>query len=142
MNDSKHCLKLILQFVLLILLVLIVISCIYKTESKYIRFSSPSCHRGVLNLFKENSQICCYNNIKNVISNNVVCSHAYDKLNKYVTSQWSYLIALVPLFFTSFSEILSNTFCFKLSVRRLTLYLIIFILRVVRLVLEFNNTLT
>jgi hypothetical protein len=48
----------------------------------------------------------------------------------------------VPLFFTSFSEILSNTFCFKLSIRRLILYLIIFILRVVRIVLECDNILS
>eukprot|EP01041_Mallomonas_annulata_P011909 gene11909-24945_t len=117
----SHPLKAILLIVMGISSVLIIVGTFRNGGQKYIKFSSESCESGYLDTFTNNKFTCCDG------SSNRICSVSTDTVNRIMVTLWSWLIALIPFTMTLAGEKLRKCLDLNTSIKRLKLYVGIFV---------------
>lgn len=112
--------------------VIVVVGSIYNYEAlKYVRSKGTGCSQGILILNKPDSHVCCSS------ESYWVCYAAFDKLERIMSSQWAFVLPLVPVMFNIFLEnwlycSKANTIKLTGALARLGLYVCIVLFRTVR----------
>ena len=108
------------------LIVILISMAVNEKNSKYVKSHYDECkYHSILDLYEEGSHICCDSEHH---SSSWLCIASFDSINKFLSSNWAFLIPLVPYL---------TTICIKPShsiivdAKRLFVYILILIYRTV-----------
>jgi hypothetical protein len=92
---------------------------------KYSRSTGTSCNQSILVLNAENSHMCCSSDL---YSKTWVCLASFDRLNKVLSSNWAFVIPLVPYLL---NVLIDKNEKLSVHLKRGSIYIAIFAIRTV-----------
>lgn len=117
--------NLVLVLLCLVSVLVVVGSILNEHNHKYSRSKNTTCSHGILVLNEPDSHMCC---ASTHYENTWICSASFDYINSIISSKWAFFIPLLPLLA---NVVFANGWRGSAWLRRLGVYLALFLLRTV-----------